>query len=204
MTNQDIIFTSLMGSESFQMMQRLGVVQNDLTKKGLPNIPFLNTNQERDRIPENEQYFPLSFSFTENGEKWTFPFEPMLNITSGNDITKVNVAKKGVDKKGRLLSGTMKTHTKRKDFEIIITGTLIGKQLNGKPEDCFPIKQMTELFEYLIHHKEIFVFCHPLQLLGISRLVIEDYSFPFTKGENVQAYEIKALSDFPHSLIVTE
>lgn len=204
MTNQDIIFASLMGSASFKTVQRLGVVQNDLTKKGLPNIPFLNTNQEIDRIPEDKQYFPLSFSFTESGIKWTFPFEPMLGISSGNEITKRNVARKGVDKKGRVLSGTMKTRTRRKDFEIIITGTLIGKQLNGKPADCFPKTQMIELFEYLIHTKEIFVYCYPLALLGIGRLVIEDYSFPFTKGENVQAYEIKALSDFPNSLIVTE
>lgn len=202
MINQDILFTSLMGSASFKMVERLGVVQNDLTLKGLPNIPFLNTNQERDRIPEAKQYFPLSFLFAENGTKWTFPFEPIISISSGNVITKINVAKKGVDKKGHLLSGTMKTHTRRKDFEIIITGTLIGKQLKGKPEDCFPIKQMTALFEYLIHHKEIFVFCAPLELLGINRLVIEDYRFPFTKGENVQAYEIKAISDAPYSLIV--
>lgn len=202
MTNQDILFASLMGSRSFKTVERLGFVQDELTKKGLPNIPFLSTTQQVDRIPENKQYFPLSFSFTENGTKWTFPFEPMISISSGHDITKVNVSKQGFDKKGHLLSGTMKTHTRRKDFEIIITGTLMGKQLKGKPEDCFPIKQLTDLFEYLIHTKEIFVYCYPLELLGINRLVIESYRFPFTKGENVQAYELNALSDFPHSLIV--
>ena len=26
-------------------------------------------------------------------------------------------------------------------------------------------------------------------------------SFPFTKGENVQAFEIRAVSDFPYNLI---
>ena len=204
MTGKDLLFASLMGSTSFKTVERLGFVQNDLTVKGLPNIPYLSTNQQLDRIPENQQYFPISFSFSENGTKWTFPFEPMINISGGNEITKVNVAKKGVDKKGHQLSGTTKTRMHQNDFDITITGVLMGKQMTGKPEDCFPRKQLIDLFEYLIYAKEIFVNCYPLELLGINRLVIESYSFPFTKGENVQSYEIKAVSDFPHSLIVKE
>jgi hypothetical protein len=74
--------------------------------------------------------------------------------------------------------------------------------MRGRPEDCYPDKQMTDLFEFLKHTKEIFVYSHPLERLGITRIVIEDYSFPFTKGENVQAYEINALSDYNHSLLI--
>ena len=48
------------------------------------------------------------------------------------------------------------------------------------------------------------VYCEPLQLLGINRIVIEEMSFPFTKGENVQAYEISALSDFDFNLLLEE
>jgi hypothetical protein len=204
MTNKDLIFSALMGSGSFKMIERLNLVQNDLTKKGLPNIPFLRQNTEVDSIPENKQYFPLSFSFTEAGTKWTFPFEPMISISGGNTIQKANVSKHGLDKKGNQLAGTTKTRMYRKDYEITITGILMGKQLQGKPEDCFPIKQMTDLFKYLIHSGSLFVYSHPLETLGINHIVIEDYSFPFTKGENMQAYEIKALSDYPYSLIVKE
>lgn len=202
MNNKDLMFSALMGHQSFKTIERLGLVQDELTKKGLPNIPYLSTNNVLDSIDEKKQYFPLSFSFTEKGTKWTFPFEPMISITGGRETAKVNVSKQGFDKKGRLLSGTLKTRTRKKDFEITITGTLIGKQMKGKPEECFPIKQMENLFEYLIYAKHIFVNSFPLELLGINRLVIESYSFPFTKGENVQAYEIKAFSDYPHSLIV--
>lgn len=219
MTNQDIIFSALMGSGSFKTVQRLEVVQNELSKHVLPGIPFMfstnengvkekpfnklfSNNQQQDHIPEAQQFFPLSFSFTESGEKWVFPFEPMISISGGNEITKVNVSRHGVDKKGNPLSGSIKARTRTKDFEITITGVLIGSNQKGKPEDCFPYKQFQKLFKYLIHIKELFVYCYPLELLGINRLVIESYSFPFTKGENVQAYEIKALSDYPHSLIV--
>ncbi|MBF7091119.1 hypothetical protein IUY40_06165 [Flavobacterium sp. ALJ2] len=204
MNSQDFLFSALMGSQSFKTIERLGLVQDNLTEKGLPNIPYLSSNQPVDRIDENKQYFPLSFSFTEGGTKWTFPFEPLISISSGNDITKVNVAKKGFDKKGRLLSGTIKTSWRQKDFDITITGTLIGKQFFGKPEDCFPKTHLIELFEYLIFAGSLFVYSYPLELLGITQIVIESYSFPFTKGENVQAYEIKALSDYPHSLVVKE
>lgn len=205
MTNKDLIFSSLMGSGSFKMIERLNLVQNDLSAKGLPAIPFLGTNQEVDRIPENQQYFPLSFGFTgESRTKWTFPFEPMINIRGGNTIKKTNVSKQGFDKKGHHLSGTTKDRMFRKDFDITISGILMGKQLTGKPEDCYPRSQMIELFEYLIFVKDLYVYSPPLEILGINHIVIEDYSFPFAKGENIQAYEIKAVSDYPHSLIVVE
>ena len=204
MTNKDLIFSALMGSGSFKMIERLNLVQNDLTQKGLPNIPFLRQNTEIDSIPENKQYFPLSFSFTQAGIKWTFPFEPMISISGGNDIKNVNVAKHGTDKKGHQLAGTIKTRMRRKDYNITISGVLMGKQMTGKVEDCFPIDKMTELFEYLIHSGSLYVYSYPLEILGINHIVIEDYRFPFSKGENVQAYEIKALSDYPHSLIIKE
>jgi hypothetical protein len=204
MDNRDLLFSALMGSRSFQTIKNLNLVQDDLTKKGLPNIPYLNTNPIITSIPENKQFFPLSFSFTDSGTKWTFPFEPMISISGGNDITKVNVAKHGFDKKGHQLAGAIKTSWRQKDFDITITGTLIGKQLIGKPEDCFPKTHFIELFEYLIYAGSLFVYSHPLELLGINQIVIESYSFPFTKGENVQTYEIKAVSDFTPSLIIKE
>lgn len=204
MNNRDLIFSALMGSGSFNLIERLTLVQNDLTIKENTKIPFLSTNLQVDRIPENQQYFPLSFSFTDFGEKWTFPFEPLISISSGNNVASVNVAKQGLDEKGHQLSGAIKTRLSRKDFEITITGVLMGSQTKGKAVDCFPIKQMSDLFEYLIHAGSLFVYCEPLYILGINHIVIEEYSFPFTKGQNVQAYEIKALSDYPHSLIIKE
>ena len=204
MNNQDLMFSALMGSRSFKTIERLSLVQNDLTVKGLPNIPYLSTRPEVNSIPEQQQYFPLSFAFTSNGTKWTFPFEPIISVTGGNEIKKTNVSKQGTDEKGNLLTGTVKERSQAKDFEITISGVLMGKKLMGKPEDCFPIKQMSELLEYLISAGHIYVYSHLLEIMGINQTVILDYSFPFTKGENVQAYEIKALSDYPYDLIVKE
>lgn len=216
LTNTDILFASIMGSRAVGLIQRSNLVQNELSKRVLPPIPFLPLKNEtqiaqagsyafdnnweiNDSTPENKQFFPLSFSFTEGGKKWLFPFEPMINISSGNNIIKRNVAKQG-----EKLIGTIKERWSRKDFDIQVTGVLMGSMLQGTPEDTFPREQMERLFDFLIFAKEIYVYCHPLEILGITKVVVEDYSFPFTKGENVQAYDIKLVSDFAYNLIVKE
>jgi hypothetical protein len=231
-SNEDILFASLMGSKSVKLIERSGIIQNELAKRVLPPIPFLplkndnnitvtssnnystqNNWTTQSSIPENEQFFPLSFSFSSNSQKWLFPFEPLVNVTGGNNIVKVNVGRvndtrvnneKSSKKLAEINSGTMKTRISQKDFNITITGVLIGENLKGTVEDCYPIKQMNSLFEFLMHNKEIYVYHHLLETLGINKIVIEDFSFPFTKGENVQAYEIKAFSDYDYNLEIKE
>jgi hypothetical protein len=214
--SRDILFAGLMGSQAVGLIQRSNIVQNELSKRVLPPIPFLplkneseiakgqsfsfdNNWQTNESVPEGSQFFPLSFSFTEGGQKWLFPFEPMINISSGNNIIKRNVAKQG-----EKLIGTIKERWSRKDFEIQVTGVLMGSMLKGLPEDTFPREQMERLFEFLKHSKEFFIYCHPLEILGITKVVVEDYSFPFTKGENVQAYDLKLTSDFAYNLLIKE
>jgi hypothetical protein len=221
MNNTDILFASIIGGKAFETLERLELVENELTKHVLPAIPFLpfrDTIQIQNKTqnngfkatiweadspqPKEKQFFPLSFSFSESGVNWLFPYEPLVSISGGNNIVKRNVSKIGTDKKGNLLTGTIKERWSQKDYEITITGVLIGKKLNGRPEDCYPKKKLTELFEFLTAQKIIYCYCHLFEPLGINQLVIEDFSFPFTKGENVQAYEIKAVSDSNHKLLL--
>lgn len=216
--NQDLLFAALMGSQAVNLIQNVNILNNELSNRVLPVIPFLPLKNDnnvlykkgrainlednwttRDAVEEQKQFFPLSFSFKENGQKWLFPYEPMMNIASGNNIIKRNVAKQG-DK----LVGTIKERWSRKDFDITITGVLIGSIMQGTPEDCFPRDHFIKLFDFLRYSKEIFIYSHPLELLGITKVVIEDYSFPFTKGENVQAYELKLTSDFSYELLIQE
>jgi len=216
LNEKDLVFASLMGSNAVGMYQRTQIVQDELSKHVLPKIPFLPfpnesviaqeslspallINQTDLPIPEDQQFFPLSFSLTENGQKWLFPYEPMITISSGNTIIKRNVAKQG-----NKLIGTIKERWNRKDFDITVTGVLMGSLITGKMDDCFPIKQMEELFKFLKHNKEFYIYCAPLEILGIIKVVVEDYTFPFTKGENVQAYDLKITSDDFYNLLVIE
>lgn len=213
-TNKDIAFAALMGIENVPTLKRLQIVQDEIGEivlPGLPFIPFKNENSiaandvnlnarinKADApLSKEEQFFPLSFSFTENGQQWLFPFEPMINVSSGNSIIKRNVAKQRPE-----MVGTIKTRWSRKDFDIQITGALIGENLKGNAEYCYPYEDMVALFDFLKHNKEIYVFSYPLSIYGITKVVIDDYSFPFTKGENVQAFDIKATSDFAYNLLV--
>jgi hypothetical protein len=217
-TGTDLYFAGLMGSKAVGLIQRSGIVQNELAKRVLPPIPFLplkNENKvgdvnsdgytinnnwtQQESVPENQQFFPLSFSFTEGGQKWTFPYEPMINLSSGNNIVKRNVAKQGNNQ-----IGTIKERWSRKDFDISVTGVLMGSELKGTVEACYPKKQLGELFDFLVYSKEIFVYSPLLEIAGVTKVVVEDYSFPFTKGENVQAYELKLISDFSYNLLIKE
>jgi hypothetical protein len=56
--------------------------------------------------------------------------------------------------------------------------------------------------EFLIAAKTINIYNHALNDVGILKVAIYDYSFPFTKGENVQAYEIKCKSDDAFELLI--
>lgn len=216
LTDKDILFASLMGTANIKTYQRTQLVQNELSKHVLPRIPFLPfqnesviaqenlnpswlINQTDLPIPEDQQFFPLSFSLTENGQRWLFPYEPMITISSGNTVIKRNVAKQG-DK----LIGTIKERWNRKDFDITVTGVLMGSITTGKFEECFPRAQMQKLFEFLKFNKEFYIYCAPLEILGIIKVVVEDYTFPFTKGENVQAYDLKLTSDDNYTLLTSE
>lgn len=213
--NQDILFASLLGSHAVGQIQRFNTLQNELQKHVLPPIPFLpfkNTidiaqkektsdvqfTWEADKpLSETQQYQPTSFAFEGRNTKFLFPYEPMLTISSGNTIAESNVAKQG-----DAFRGTIKERWSANDWDITITGVLIGSMLRGTHEDCFPRKQLDELFEYLIAAKRIQIFNAALEPLGILYCVVYDYSFPFTKGENVQAYEIKCKSDDAFNLLI--
>lgn len=215
--NQDILFASLLGSAAVGRVQRFNSLQSELAKRVLPPIPFLPFKNgvviqqddylepysnlwQADRPPtEERQFFPLKFSFSDEGVKWLFPYEPMLTISSGNVIAESNVAKQG-----DAFRGTVKERWSMKDWDITITGVLFGSLMNGRAEDCFPSKKLKELFEFLIAAKSIYIYNHALLELGILKVVIYDYSFPFTKGENVQAYEIKCKSDDAFDLLIKD
>ncbi|KGO88378.1 hypothetical protein Q765_00205 [Flavobacterium rivuli WB 3.3-2 = DSM 21788] len=221
LNNQQILYASLLGSGIVKSLPRFEVIQNELQKHVLPGLPLFPvqpqannvqkgqaiepfaTNQAPAPIPEDKQFFPLSFSLTENGEKFLLPYETMINIGGKNILVRRNVAKwKDVPGVAEI-EGTVKERFSRDDYTIEITGVLIGSLLTGSLADCYPINDFIKLKEYLTAAKALYVWCEPLQLTGINRIAVEDFSWPFTKGENVQAYTIKAYSDKSFNLILT-
>lgn len=214
-SNTDILFASLVGSKV--NIPRFNIVQNELVKRVLPPIPFLPFKNQTDIAMPNsthdaelwqadvppgkeQQFFPLTF-VDDTGQEYTLPYEPLISISGKNQIVRRNVAKVTTNE-GTNLGGTIKERWSRGDFEITITGVLIGSLLTGDVSECFPISDFEKLRDILTKSASWEVYCDPLQLLEINRIVIEDFSFPFTKGENVQAYEIKAYSDHDYKLLL--
>lgn len=218
MDNTDILFASLVGSKIVEMVPRLTTVQNELMKHVLPPLPFLPF-QNKEEIVEikqeeylnlwesdvplskEQQFFPLSLSIDGGESFFRLPYEPLISISGKNVITKRRVAKWNADNTNQL-TGTIKERWSQDDYEITITGVLMGSLLRGNMEDCYPKADFEKLKNVLTHSKQIKVNCPPLELLGINSIAIDDFSFPFTKGENVQAYEIKACSDFSYNLLM--
>lgn len=216
---KSILFASLLGSKVAQQIPRFETVQNEIGKRVLPPISFLPFKNNPVKInepegnfnpgelwmadapkSESEQFFPFTF-IDENGQKFLLPYEPMLNISSANNIVERTVAKAGNDIK---YQGTVKERWSRGDYEIKITGALIGSILTGDVSQCFPKSDFEKLRDILESRKSWGIQCEPLQLLGISKIVVYDMNFPFTKGENVQAYEISVKSDFDFNLLLEE
>jgi len=215
---KSILFASLLGSKVAQQIPRFETVQNEIGKRVLPPISFLPFKNKPVKInepevnfnpgelwmadapkSESEQFFPFTL-IDELGREFLLPYEPMLSISSKNNIVKRTVAKADDFK----YQGTVKERWSRDDYEIKITGVLIGSILTGDVSQCYPKEDFEKLKNFLEGKSSWMVYCEPLQLLGINRIVIEEMSFPFTKGENVQAYEISALSDFDFNLLLEE
>ena len=143
----------------------------------------------------HEGFFPLSLE-TASGKRFDFPVEPLVSISGKNKIARRQTAKKGEG------IGTIKEYWSTDDWTITIKGLLYGPRITGAPEQTYPRMDLEALRDILLTPESLRVYCEPLQLLGINRLVIESFQFPFTKGENVQAYVIKAYSDFTPEILL--
>lgn len=217
-TNTDLLYAGLVGSKAAAAIPRFEQVQNELGKKVLPPLPFLPFQRKGEvtkveagvatalwqadpPTPEGQQFFPLSFSLQENGQRYLLPYEPMLNISGSNEVVKRKVSKVSPGNSSANI-GSIKERWGQDDYEVTITGVLIGALLTGDVADCYPIRDFEKLLSYLTAAQSLYVFSDPLEKLGIRRIVVESFRFPFTKGENVQAYEIKAVSDHKYDLFI--
>lgn len=119
---------------------------------------------------------------------WECPIDPVITISCKNKIVQRDVLK--VHQKDKERRGSVKELWSQGDYEINISGVLISKDDNKLPED--DLKKLRALCEY----RGALEVTSPLfTIFNITKICIEDYSFPFTKGVANQMYSIKAVSD---------
>ena len=130
---------------------------------------------------------PLYFKL-EGGDWWLLPYEPQITLQGSNIITKKQVSKGQV-------RGTIKERWSQGDYQVNITGILIGS--DGKyPED--DVKKLRSFLEA----GKILVKSPLLELFSINQVVVESWSIPFTAGQANQAYTVAALSDDIYKLLL--
>ncbi len=206
LSDKDILIASLLGSKMMERVPRLAVVQNELMKHPVPSVPFLPFKNDvvinkpvvtevNGKIWQSDsqenQFFPLYIRRAGSDDPFfMLPYEPMISVSGKNNIVTRNIAK------APNFIGTIKEHFSQDDYEISITGSLFGREEMGSYDEAFPHEDFVKLKNYCISPTGLEVQCEFLQYFGVDKIVVKDFSFPFSKGENVQVYDIKALSDF--------
>lgn len=132
---------------------------------------------------------PLYF-YLPDGTRWLFPIEPLISISGKNIIVRRHVAKS--EKRG-----SIKERWAEDDLQINIQGALVHSDLHTYPET-----ELKKLYQAVTQRKAIKVENELLQLLDVHYIVVEPYSFPFSKGENVQNFSIDAYSDDSYNLLI--
>jgi hypothetical protein len=196
----DMILSSLLGTNIIKEAPSFEAMENKVEIKNSSNDLQLPVNKVRNRILPVYQFFPLTLS-VDGGPKFTLPYEPQITIEGKNSIVKRKVLKYNEKFSGSTY-GSVKERWSTDDYSITIEGAIFGELEIGLYEMTFPRREFEQLKYFLLQGKEIKVSSPPLELLGISHIAIEEFSFPFIQGENVLAYKIKALSDVPQKLFV--
>lgn len=119
----------------------------------------------------------------EDGTAYEFPLDPIMAVNGKNVTTRRYVAKGS-------LKGSVKESFSQDDFEITITGVLIGSDADKLNNMVQQLKEMCESGETLQVESDWLN-----DGFGVTRLVVESFQFPHTKGLQNQSYTIKCYSD---------
>ena len=119
---------------------------------------------------------------------YQLPIEPKISVRGRNVIAE-NLIAKNKD------AGVVAEFWQTDSYEVEIKGTLIGEDASNQADaDIQAIANKCTL------HKKLEVNSPFLTFFGIQYIVVKDWDFPFTDGENNQDYTIKGISIKPFDL----
>lgn len=131
---------------------------------------------------------PLEMS-VDGSDWWMLPVEPLVSVTGSNVLVKRQVSKGNV-------RGSIKERWTQDDYKVKISGILINNDKNAYPKaDVIKLKNFCESAKVNVRSPFFEIF-------SINQIVIENYDFPFTSGQDNQAYSIDAVSDDIYKLLL--
>lgn len=119
----------------------------------------------------------------ESGQAYAFPLDPIIAVAGKNIVSRRYIAKGS-------MRGSVKELFSLDDFEVSISGLLQANSASALNSLLRDLSDLCQANESLLVENDWLV-----QSFGITRLVIESYSFPNTKGLNNQAFTLKCFSD---------
>ena len=131
-------------------------------------------------------------SLTTSDGEYVFPIDPIMAISGKNVITRRYVAKMKMQQGNDtvLRGGSVKESWSQDDYDITISGVLIGDDAEDLREQVQGLRAVLEAGETLKVTNELLNMGY-----GITHLVVESFQMPHTKGLQNQAYTIKCYSD---------
>lgn len=178
-------FTSL---DSTQVLERQEF-ENDVLELSDAELE----NQVRSNALGIPMVMPLEIQLPESEEMWLLPWEPIITLKGKNIIVRRNSSKS--EKRG-----SIKEFWTQDDYDINIEGIL----MDTFDENRYPREDVEILRSICEARRELRVNSPLLEIFGISHIVIEDYSIPYTKGTNTQGYSFKAYSDDLFELLIDD
>ena len=141
------------------------------------------------RAATRDEYACAMGLIREDGSVWQMPCDPVISVQCRNVITRRYVAKSQ-------MRGSIKERWSQDDYEIDISGALTA----DSPEE---LADMVATLREILERKEaVPVVCDFLQdHYDVTRMAVESFSFPFTKGATNQQFTIKAYSDDGYTLL---
>ncbi|MBQ0016488.1 MAG: hypothetical protein KBT04_05850 [Bacteroidales bacterium] len=132
---------------------------------------------------------PLTLSTADGSLSMQLPVDPVISVSGSNSIAQRQVAQS-------TMRGTIKEFWNADDYKVDIKSVLIG-------EDPDELSQMLSTLRALLDRPEALLCVCPLlqEAFGISRLVVQSYQFPATKGLRNQQFSLSCLSDEAYTLI---
>lgn len=167
---------------------RIGIEQS--AYENIDLIAQEDEGQTRFTLFGTPMCFPLRIKLKSEKDWWLIPVEPIITIGGTNTIAKRKVSK-------GTLRGTIKERWSQDDYTISIESLLTRFD-----EWRYPTDDVKRLQQYCEAREPVEVECQLFEIFSINRIVIESFDFPFTKGEENQAYRISASSDDDWELFI--
>lgn len=122
---------------------------------------------------------------------YELPNMPMVSVRGSKNVVFTEISR-GIDKNGKSKIGTVKEETYQRDWQIEISGIIIGEKENELPTD-----DINELYKYFKMGEALEVRHDLLNAIDISFIKVLDLDLPTNEGEgeNVQTFIIRAMSD---------